>query len=445
MYRCGDNWLTQLACGGFGRLVPLLSRATQLCPHPRQGQAMISYDQALALVLQHATMKHPATERVPLAALPGRICVTSLVAPFAVAPFDNSAMDGFAVRSADLVAASPAAPVSLRMAGHLAAGGAQATQALEPGWCYEIMTGAAIAPGCDAVVQVEATARDGAGRVVFVAPAPAGQHIRGAGLDFAAGDPVLPAGRVVEPSHLLALASLGIADAEVVVRPKVALLSTGLEVVDDLAQPLQAGQIYNATNPYLQAVLVAAGADVVTLPTVADEATVFAARVRDAAAQGCQLMVSTGAVSAGTHDFVPGVLAQLGAQVVFHKVAIRPGKPVFFAVLPGGMLYLGLPGNPASTAVGWRFFGQPALRALQCLPPEQPLWARLTEPYKKKPGLRVFLRAQRQPCAQACTCVQIVTPQQSFMVRPFLHSNVWVALPEDGAELPADSLVPIYL
>lgn len=405
---------------------------------------MIPYSGALAEILKRGSECRLAAETAALQDLPGRICAADIAAPCAIQPFDNSAMDGYAVIAADLETASAEKPVALENAGHLAAGGAQAERPLTRGACCEIMTGAAVPPGCDAVVPVEMTGKDAQGRVVFRAPAGAGDHIRRAGMDFAPGDAVLKRGGIIRPEGLLALATLGISRISVLARPRVGLVSTGLEVVDDMDAPLHPGQIYNATGPYLRAALGAQGTETLALGTVADAPAVFREKIEKALAAGCNLVISTGAVSAGAHDFVPAALKDMGAEVFFHKVAMRPGKPVFFAGLPNGALFLGLPGNPASTAVGFRFFARPLLRAMQGLPPEEPRFAVLSESYKKKQGLRFFLRAVLAYDEKGRTLARILSRQQSFMVSPFLASDAWAALPEEEAELQAGTAVMIY-
>lgn len=405
---------------------------------------MITYDDALKEILKRGAAQRRATEVVSLRDVAGRVSATDITAPCAIQPFDNSAMDGYAVIAADIASATPDNPVVLENAGHLAAGGIVTERAMSHGNCWEIMTGAVIPPGCDAVVPVELTQKDSQGRVLFHAAPGIGDHIRRAGIDFAEGAPVLQAGTVIRQEHLLALATLGIPRVEVLARMRVGLISTGLEVVDDMSAPLRSGQIYNATNSYLQAALHTLGAETRTLGTVADEPFVFRERIEEALDMGCNLLISTGAVSAGVHDFVPGVLKDMGVETVFHKVAIRPGKPIFFAALPNGALFLGLPGNPASTAAGFRFFAQPLLRAMHGLRQEEPRFCILSESYKKKQGLHFFLRAVLRYNKEGGVCASILPLQQSFMVSPFLKSDAWVALPEEAIELPAGSIVRFF-
>ncbi|MCE9508690.1 MAG: molybdopterin molybdotransferase MoeA [Alphaproteobacteria bacterium] len=405
---------------------------------------MISYAEALAIIRAHKNLL--GTEAIALAEIAGRICAEKITAPIANQPFDNSAMDGFALRTEEIAAAAADTPVVLEMTGHIAAGGKLATSAPARGQCYEIMTGAPLPPGCDAVVPVEKTEKDKSGRILFRAPAQKGDNIRRAGADFAVGDPVLEPGAVLHVGHVLALATLGIGAVKVVRRPKVALVSTGLEVVDDLGSALEGGQIYNSTGPYLLSILPQMGMKPVALGTVADDAALYKQKLLAAARDGCDMILSTGAVSAGVHDFVPAVLKDIGAEIFFHKVAIRPGKPVLFAKFPhGGPFFFGLPGNPVSTAVGLRFFVCPLLREMQNLPPEPPLCGVLAEDYSvKAAGLRFFLRAKLGNNAKGETVAGIIRDQQSFKVSPFVRSDAWVTVPEQVSQLKAGDIVEIY-
>lgn len=407
---------------------------------------MISYDAALNIIVARGKNTCLGDETVHLADIAGRLCAETITAPLANQPFDNSAMDGFALRAEDLATAADGHPVALRMIGHIAAGGRPAARAPGRGECYEIMTGAPLPPGCDAVVPVEKTSRDAQGRILFCAGTEKGDNIRCAGADFAVGDRVLDPGALLRPDHVLALATLGIAAVKVRRRARVWLISTGPEVVDDLRAPLQEGQIYNSTSPYLRALLPRLDMEPVPLGTVADDPAPYRQRLRQAAEAGCDIILSTGAVSAGVHDFVPAALQDMGADIFFHKVAIRPGKPILFAQLPdGGPFFFGLPGNPVSTAVGLRFFVLPLLRALQGLPPESPSRGILKDDYsKKKSDLRFFLRAAVHPTAAGLNEIAILPGQQSFMVSPFVRSDAWVAVPEDVNRLKSGDIVDVY-
>lgn len=407
---------------------------------------MISYEQALEIIRKAGAEKPLLDETVPVGAIAGRVCAADITAPMANQPFDNAAMDGFALKADDLARAANDNPVALEMIGHIAAGDVRAYGAPASGQCYEIMTGAPLPPGCDAVVQVEKTRKSAGNKILFDAATISGENIRRAGEDIREGDFLFAKGTPLHSGHVLALSTVGIAQVAVKKKPLVALISTGSEVVDDCSAPLEAGQIYNSTRPYLTAALAAQNTEVRSCGTVTDDPASFRNKLSCMIDNKVDIAISTGAVSAGVHDFIPTVLKEMGAEILFHKVAIRPGKPILFARFPdGGPLFVGLPGNPVSSAAGLRFFVQPLIRSLLGLPPEQPRYAVLKAPYKKgKAGLRFFIRAKRHNLAQGLNEVEIPAGQQSFKVRPFIDTDVWVSVSEEIEFLDSGSVIEVY-
>lgn len=284
----------------------------------------------------------------------------TVVATADVPPFANSAMDGFAVRSADVATATEHSPVRLRVVGTIAAG-APPDVPVGPGEAVRIMTGAPMPKGADAVVVVERSTPVGDGTHVDLTEAPApGRHIRAAGEDVAHGDAVLAAGTLLGPAHLGVLASLGVRRPVVVPRPRVAVLSTGDELVDD-DRPLAPGQIRESNRPTLVAALRSYGLDAVDVGTVVDDREALT-EAFTRAAQTHDAVVSSGGVSMGDFDLVKVVLADL-ADMRWMQVAIRPAKPFAFGVL-GGTPVFGLPGNPVSSLVSLSMLAIPGLRRL---------------------------------------------------------------------------------
>lgn len=403
---------------------------------------MISYANAFEHILQ-ACQPLPS-ECVPLARAVGRVLAQDVHSDADLPPFDNSAMDGFALAGGRIALA---AGDEFTVAGSHAAGDGLATY---PEDACEIMTGASLPEGLDSVVpveQVRVLQRDGDGRPLRIrleADVSPGAHVRRRGQDVAVGDHIAFAGTRLTPAGHMLLAALGV--ATLAVRPQVpaALFTTGRELVDDPSQPLSPGQIRNSNGPYLADRLDEAGACVVHRETVGDDAGAFTAALERGLAAGAQIVLSTGAVSMGRHDFVPDALRALGATIVFHKVAIRPGKPLLFARLPGGQLYFGLPGNPVSSAVGMRFFVEPALRALLGEPTERPLLLPLAADVRKKPGLRFLLKARVAVDEGGRLHVQVMPGQESFRIKPLLTSNAWAALDAEADTLPAGTLVQVF-
>lgn len=403
---------------------------------------MIGYDDARQRIL--AACQPLAAETVAVAVALDRVLAQDVVSGEDLPPFDNTAMDGFALATGGRELAPGH---EFAVTGSQAAGDGEAR--IDTGAC-EIMTGAYLPAGLDAVLPVEQAtvlARDADGRpsrIRLDAAVRPGAHVRRRGQDVRAGQTVLAAGTRITPAARMLLAALGVAN--VTVRPKVpvALLTTGRELVDDPGQRLAPGQIRNSNGPYLSDRIDQASGILVHRETVPDDPAVFVDALARSLAAGARVVLSTGAVSMGRHDFVPDALRGLGAEIVFHKVAIRPGKPLLFARLPGGQLVFGLPGNPVSSAVGLRFFVEPALRALLGLAPERPLYAPLAGPAQKKVGLRFLQKARVVLAGSAQLQVQLLAGQESFRIQPLLAANAWAVLDEDAEHLPAGTLVEVY-
>ena len=403
---------------------------------------MLGYEEALALVL--AQVRRLPTQRCAAARALGQVLAEAVISRADLPPFDNSAMDGFA-----LSAGNALLPVGSEyaVAGAQAAGDAQ-VQATGGAW--EIMTGARMPDGLDTVVpveQVKVVAHDAAGRPLRIrleAEAKSGQHLRRQGQDVAREFQVMAAGDELQAQHIALLAALGVVEVSVVRRPRIAIICTGRELVDDPAQALQSGQIRNSNGPFLAARAALAGADVVWQATVSDEPRDFRQAVEQALQAGADVLLSTGAVSMGRYDFVPDALREAGAHIHFHKVQIRPGRPLLFAQLSGGALFFGLPGNPASSAVGLRFFVEPALRAMLGMAPERPLKMPLQAPFENGAALRFFLKGEVIAGTDGRLCARVLPGQESFRVRPLLDANAWIVVREDAQRVEAGTLVDVY-
>jgi molybdopterin molybdotransferase len=402
----------------------------------------ISYAQALELILQAAPAAVP--EPCMAARALGRVLAAPVFSPQALPSFDNAALDGYALPAGDFPAGT-----EFPLDGRQAAGDDGA--AASGGTAWEVTTGARLPAGLSAVVpveQVEVLSHDHAGepaRIRLLAPTRNAQHVRRVGEDVAAGQAVLDATSWLRAPQLMLVSALGVAGVTVARRPQVAVISTGHELVDDPARPLRDGQIRNANRPYLCARAEAAGAELVQADTVGDDPANWQAALRRALDTDAQVIVSTGGVSMGRHDFVPAALAGQGAQILFHKVAIRPGKPVLFARLPNGRLYFGLPGNPVACAIGFRFFVEPALRAMLGMPAESPCWLPLAAATgNHRPAFRHYLKA-RVALDGAGRCVVSTLPgQESFRILPLAQANAWLVLPEGQADFAAGELVQVY-
>jgi molybdenum cofactor synthesis domain-containing protein len=317
---------------------------------------LVPLEDVQASILGSVERLMPVT--VPLPDALGAVLARAVVAPEAVPPFPNTAMDGYALRAADTADASADAPVRLRVVDDLAAGRAPDVP-VGPGEAIRIMTGAPMPDGADAVVMVERTRRDPddeSGAVLVEVEAPVGQHVRAAGGDLTAGQVVFEAGTRLGGGHVGVLASIGATEVSVYPRPRVGVLSTGDELVE--SGPLAMGQIRDSNRPMLLALVREAGFDPVDLGTARDDEDRIVALLEDAFTR-CDAILTSGGVSVGDYDFVKAALDRLGA-LEWRQVAIKPAKPLAFGVVRGVPVF-GLPGNPVSSLVSFELFARPAL------------------------------------------------------------------------------------
>ncbi len=400
------------------------------------GDPLLSVEAAQAHAV--APVRSTGVERVGVGEALGRVLGEEVRAPADVPPHDNSAMDGYAVRAADLAAGR----LELTVIGEVAAGYV-ALRALGAGEAYQIMTGAPIPPGADAVVMVESTERTG-DRVRIGKPAQAGEHIRGRGEDIRAGAVVLGRGVTLGPAELGVLASVRRARVLVARRPMVAVLATGDEL-RDVDEPLDPGAIPD-TNSYALAALVrAAGGVPCVAPIVRDDP----ARIRAAieAARSADLIVSSGGVSVGEHDHVKAVLAELGAELSLWRVNMKPGKPVAIARL-GDVPYFGLPGNPVSSMVSFLLFVRPAIRtALGCAQPfDLPrVQVVLDGPVRARGERRSYLRARVQAGADGHLHATVMPHQGSHVLTSMVGANGLVILEPGTHDLAAGAAATALL
>ena len=373
-------------------------------------------------------------EEVALGAALGRVLAEDVTASGDVPPFDNSAMDGFAV------AAGPAGR-RLRVTGESRAG-APATAAPGDGEALRVSTGALLPAGADGVAPVEHVREEG-GEIVLEQEVVAGRHVRRAGEDVAAGATVLGAGTVLGPAELGAAAVAGRGTLRCARRPRVALVATGDELVP-AGEPLAPGQIHDSNLVTLAALATRAGTDVTARAHAGDTP----AATRDALAAAlddADVLVVSGGVSVGPHDHVKPALDALGVEEVFWRVALRPGKPTWFGVAPGGRLVFGLPGNPVSAMVTFLLFARPALLALQGASPDAPRRAaRLAVDVPRTPArdeaLRVELSAGEHGLEARPT-----GPQGSHVLTSMLRADGLALIPAGDDDLPAGTAVEVEL
>jgi molybdopterin molybdotransferase len=318
---------------------------------------VIPLEEAQTFVLSTCVPAAPVA--MPRRQAVGLVLAEDVVASELVPPFDNTAVDGYAVRASDVASAGDQ-PVELAVVGEIAAGAGPGERALATGEAIRIMTGAPIPPGADAVVMVEDTERLGDDRVRVSASVEVGASVRPAGDDVRPGDVLFTAGTVITPAVVGVLATINAHSVSVYPRPRVAVLSTGDELVDD-GRALAPGEIRESNRQMLAAALEAAGCAVTDLGIVRDDEAVLETTLRAAAADH-DAVVTSGGVSMGDYDVVKAVLARI-ADMRWMQVAIKPAKPFAFGLLDGTPIF-GLPGNPVSSLVSFEMFARPALRRM---------------------------------------------------------------------------------
>lgn len=395
---------------------------------------MLGVAEASARIL--AGIEPLGAERVALLDAAGRVLATPVASPLTLPAWDNSAMDGYAVRAADIEPAREDAPVSLRVLESVQAGEFPSRQ-VEAGTAIRIMTGAPVPEGADSVVRVEDT--NGATDVVVVTSArDARRNIRPRGEDIETGVVVLDRGVSLGAAQIGVLASVGAASVDVHRRPRVAFMSSGDEIVDlDRFHEALAGRKIVTSNSYtLHALIRAAGGEPLNLGIARDDPADLRERMQRAA--GCDLLITSAGMSAGEYDYVRSVLAELGVTLDVWKVRMRPGAPLGFGRLHG-MPWIGLPGNPVSTMVTFELFVRPVLRRMlgHTRLFRRPVAVTLEEPVKIGAKLTHFLRAIVTVRADGSLGARLTGPQGSGILTSMSLANALLVVPEDRPQVAA--------
>lgn len=391
---------------------------------------LVSLEEAQRLVLERVGPLE--AERVPVERAAGRVLAEAPAAVTDLPPFPSSAMDGFAVRSADV---SPGA--TLPVVAEIAAG-SPAGRALATGEAMAISTGGFVPDGADAVVPIEVVEqRDGA--VTFREGAEPGAHVRARGGDTAAGDPVLEPGTELGPAQIGALAAAGVHEVQCRKRPRVGILATGSELRQP-GEPLRPGEIYESNGLLLAAALSRAGAVPAQLGVVPDDEDALR-RTMERALLGFDMLVTAGGASVGPHDLVREVQASLRAEEVFWGVAVKPGKPVAFSMRRAHPLF-NLPGNPVSVLVTFLLFVEPAVKAQLGLPEPLPAFSRgtLAAPVRRNERRHEFLRARRRREGDE-VLLEPLSGQESHMIVRAGGADALVSVESGEGEVAAGETV----
>lgn len=393
---------------------------------------VISVDEALSILRTHARPLEPA--RYPIADAAGHILAADVTAPHDWPPFDQSAMDGYALRFEDLADGKP-----LRITGFAAAGEAFPGM-VEAGCAARILTGAPVPAGADTVVIQEHTTMRDHLLQIHTAPECRGANIRPAGAQNRQGDIVLHAGQRLHPGTIGFLAGLGIPTLSVYPRPRIGILVTGRELIP-ADQPLAPGGIHESNSPALTAALLEQGIVPVICRHVDDDEDLIAEHLR-ACLSACDIVLTTGGVSVGDYDFVRSAASRCGVETLFYQVRQRPGKPIF-AGRAGRTLVLGLPGNPASALTSFYVYGLPVIQGLGGVSAATGLRRirrPLTADVVKKEGLTFFLRSRL-----ASDGVTALADQASYKMNAFAQADSLIVLDEAKTFFPAGEWVEVMV
>ncbi|MFQ5950155.1 MAG: gephyrin-like molybdotransferase Glp [Nitrospiria bacterium] len=399
---------------------------------------LISVEAARKMIL--AEIRTMGIEKVLLSHALGRTLSEEIVSPLDHPPWDTSAMDGYAVRRSDIERASRAEPRRLKIIEEIPAGRLPRTE-VGPGESSKIMTGAPLPAGADAVVRVEVTEREGEGVAIYTSPE-AGAFVRRKGEAVRTGDRILKKGVRIRPAEIAMMASVGRSVVPVFQRPRVAILSTGDELAD-LDEERRPEKILNSNGYGLAAQVIEAGGIPINLGIAKDTHADLIEKLKEG--RHADMILASGGVSMGDYDFVIEVLKELGAEMKFWKVAMKPGRPLAFGVISGRPAF-GLPGNPVSSMVSFEQFVRPAIllasgRAEIFRPT---ILAVLEEEIRKRPGRRLFLRAVVSIREGEYT-VRSAGDQDSAVLMSLVKANAFIILPAEGDFVKSGEKVTVQL
>lgn len=403
---------------------------------------MIDVQEARRIIL--SAVRQQAAEECELPEACGRVLAQDVISPIPLPPFNNSSMDGYALRSSDVTAASEANPICLALSGEMAAGDSapdHLQQVLQPMHAIQIFTGALVPAGADAVIRQEDVVA-AENTITLHRPVKLNENIRFQGEEVKPGDIVLQAGIMLPPAGVGVLASIGVKTVFVYARPRVGILVTGSEIVSDAGELLP-GKIFDSNSYTLAAALQLMNIPVCYQQTCIDEREALRSAIIEGL-EATDILLVTGGVSVGKFDYVKELSAEAGIEELFWRVKQKPGKPLFFgASADRKKLFFGLPGNPASVLVSFYEYVRPAL--LTGMGVEEPFLpvfkATLVNDYSKAPGLTHFLKGNYT----ADGAVEIMGGQGSHMMSSFARANCLLVLSEAVIELKKGDMVDIHL
>jgi len=358
-----------------------------------------------------------------------------------VPSFSNSAMDGFCLQSELTQNATSDNPVELKINGTIFAGDEALTDAIGSG-SYEIMTGSMMPDYMDSVLTVEkgeVIEKNGCKTLVLSEPVIKGANVRRSGEDYQKGELILSKGTLINDHHKIGLIMNNHRKVKVYKKPSIGILTTGSEL--DIDSP---SSIPNSNGPFLESAVNTLGLQCIQNLHSGDELSVIKEKIQKLRDKNANLILTSGGVSAGKADFIPAALVEMGAEILFHKLWIRPGKPILMAKFPDGEIVFGLPGNPVSVAVGFRFLASQAARVMQGRQVEKPINSINITDYKKSKKFNLFAKAIAHVDTNGQIHTQVMSGQESFKVKPFRDANCWAMIPEGVETIKKGEQISIF-
>ncbi len=407
---------------------------------------MIDYPSALDKILNSCGTNH--TVQAELADSFNKIAASTIKSSILLPMFTNYAMDGYAVRSNEVADASSSTPIFLTVQDNIVAGDVLSSQYINTRQiAIGINTGAPLPESFDAVIKLEdiqKTKLPGNDKesIKITSAIKPNTNIRFIGEDFSKNDIIINKGEIISPNKTMALSAHGVTELKIYMEPRISIMSTGKELSESALE--KKSKIFDSNRPYLESFIKHLGLKGDFLGHAMDDENTFVRLIDKIQVEKSNIVITTGAVSCGTKDFIPKAVALINGEVIFHKVKIKPGKPMFYAILEDGSYFFGLPGNPIAVAVGMRFFVYPLIRKLQGLPRERPAFAKLVNNLETKNDFTQFHKAYAFISNNNEIKVQVLSGQESFKMKSLLKANCWIVTSECQESLRCDEMVRIY-
>jgi len=399
---------------------------------------MKNYSEALKLIQNNVSII--GAEELDTQSANGAIA-EDIISSNAVPSFSNSAMDGYCLNSELTNNASAENPVELPIKGIIFAGDEPPSN-IKDSEAYEIMTGSKMPDELDTVLPVEKgelIEKEGSMFLVLNEPIKKDLNIRKSGEDFKKDELILSKGALINDHRKIALVMNHKKTIRVFKNPGIGILTTGNEL--DGTSP---ASIPNSNGPFLESSVQSMGLECLKILHAGDDINQIIDQIQKIKNSGANLILTSGGVSAGKADFIPAALTQMGAEILFHKLWIRPGKPVLMAKFPDGQIVFGLPGNPVSVAVGFRFLAAQAIRILQGRALEKPIASKNSINYKKSEKFCLFAKAIARVDEDGQIHTEVMSGQESFKVKPFRDANCWAIIPEGIETIKKGETISIY-